>query len=499
MKNIQEIIMCVTLNGMSNRELFSHFPDPNSLQHRFVLGVVDKTFISDEEAIETFYGENTKSSNAKYRKLKHDVREKLLTLLFVMPDEEGAINEYRNARTKASKLSALTGILFSNSALVAGEEVALQCIQLSEKYELYDILIYVLSLLTKRYTDNGNKEKREYYKRKLINVRDMYDAELEAVELFEHFTIVTSKTTTPGERDMVVGEQCCVELEVIAQRFPSFAIRNKALKARLYYSAIVRNFHAVIAVCQESLVMLEKQPQFATKTLYGTAYIQTANSYYELHQYDKGRIAILDTYQYFRPLTVNWGTCLLYDLLILLRLEDHSNAITTLLEAQKYISGGGTKEFWREQIQLIHGYFAYLVKYSGADVDENTRNLASQFSINEFMLSTPELSKDKSGAYITKYVLELMFMIRENPDGAVTRIESVRNLRKKHARGKWHSRTSAFLSLLECYLENFCTLPQTPVTTRLLKALEPSEKNFHGASESMEPIEYRRLAQLLFI
>lgn len=499
MKSIQEIIMCVTSNGMSNRELFSYFPDPNSLQHRFVLGVVDKTFLNDEEVIETLYGEDSTSAKTKYRKLKHDVREKLLTLLFVMPDEEGSINEYRNARTKASKLSALTGILFSNSALIAGEEVAQQCIQLSEKYELYDILIYVLSLLTKRYTDNGNKERREHYKRKLIDVRDMYDAELEAVELFEHFSIVTSRTTTPGERDMILAEKYCAELEIIAERFPSFAIRNKALKARLYYSAFVRNFHDVITACQESLDMIENQPFFATKTLYGTINIQTANSYYELHQYDKAQTFIHKTYKYFRQYTVNWGTCLLYDALILLRLEQLNNASTTLFEARKYIEMGGTKDFWKEQMQMLHGYFAFLVKYSGVDIDENTRNLASQFSINEFMLTTPQLSKDKSGAYIPKYILELMFMIRQNPEGAVTRLESVRNLRKKHARGRWHTRTSVFLSLMEHYLDNFCTLPDTVVVKRLLKALEPSEKNFHGASESMEPIEYRRLAQLLFV
>lgn len=503
MKNLLDIIRTVTNNGMTKRDLFSEFSDPNSLQHKLVLGITDGTFINDEEAIHTLYKKTDSASKRSYKQLKYNVRNKLLGLLFIMPDEEGALNTPRKARTQALKLAAAGQILFINSFTTTAEEVLVQAAQIAKEYECFDVEYHALYFLQSHYSTQGNPLKLSEVQTRCRYLLEMLQAETEAKELFHHFAVVANTTSGTSERAIAVGEEVVNQLEVLVDKYPCFSIRNRYVKTFMFFSMLRREFDVALDAVKNTISLLEEYPKFANNTLYADSYMQMSNCLYELKEYDEAVIIITKAIQLSKSFTNNWANTLFYYVLILLRIENLNECAKVIQEAKEYIAEGGGTQLWREQMMVLHGYF-YVVctvhQRIGVTIPNDVMEIVQRYSHTEFMSNSPTITRDKRGSNIARVILDVLCLLLQSVDIASTRTEALRQYKKSYLRGSNYARSSAIFSLLELLIENNADITLvSKLGKRYITALEPSAKNHNAASECIEPIEYRRIWQLLVL
>lgn len=503
MKNLRDIIRTVTNNGMSKRELFSEFSDPNSLQHKLVLGIADGTFKNDKEAIETLYNEIDSSSKKSYKQMKYNVRSKLLGLLFIMPDEQGSINSFRKAHAQALKLAAAGHIIFINSFTQTAEEVLVQAAQLAEEFEFFDIEYHALSVLESHYSVEGKESKRKNAKERCRFLLKMLAAISDSKEYYNLFAVIANTTNSNSDQAILQAQEVVMKLSDLAEDFPCFATRNRHFLALMYLEILKRDFEKVIRAIQGIFTLLQEKPKFATQSHFSNAYMQLGYSYYELKNYPEALKSINLALQNSKQNTYNWAVNVKYQILILLRLEDIPSARKALTIAQEYANEGIENDTWKEQIQLLHGYYAFLcflLSKSGVNVDKPSLNFAEKFSLEHFMLNSKSLSRDKQGSNISRILLEILHLLITNPSGAQVKSESIRQYRKSYLKSIHHQRTNTLFQLLEILLENNYDLKliERKIYTKL-QLLEPSLENFGASTESIEPIEFRRLWQLIHV
>lgn len=496
MSALHDIIRTVTQNGMTKRELFSHFGDPNSRQHKLVLGITDDTFKTDDEAITVLYGSVDASTKRMFKQLKYNVRGKLLGLLFTMPDEEGALNDRRKVHAEALKLAAAGKILFINSYTDTAEDVLIQAVRKAREHEFFDVEYHALCNLQSHYSTQGEQKKRVDVRQRMEYLMEMLNAEMNAREHFNHFTTIASKTTGYSARAAIVAEEVVENLRMLAKDYPCFSIRNWYRKAEMFRWMLHDDYEKALESVRGTIELLEEYPRFATQTLYADSYMQSGYCHYELQDYQTALAENTRALELSKPQTYNWANVLKLRLLTLLRMEDFPAFMAELRTAYEYIGNGGGTDFWREQIQLLHGYFAWLcraMQRTGVEVAPAALEIAAQFSINDFMIASPNITADKKGTNVARVILDVMFLLIDNPDGAEVRLEALLQYRKQYLRGRQFARTSAFIHLVELlFTNNFDMQTVLDLGKKERALLNPSVKNKNCVSESFEPIPLLR-------
>lgn len=369
-------------------------------------GIVKDQFKSDEEAAKILYDDE--SASPKYRKLKSDLKDRLVEAVSLSDINEKDMSDYQKAYYQCHRewlsLKLLSGQNFNESA----QYVAQRLLKKAAKYDFTFLCLDITSYLRLYFgLLAGNRKQMQEYSDLFLHYEAVYRAESEAETLYTNLIV-----NFTNQRSKVQSLQSTV-LEAYNKVAPSLE-QFKTYRVQLYGRMIglmcftnVDDHAGALRYSEESIHFFEALPYEARAPLQ-MFYLQCLRCHAQLHQFGLG-LKVADRYEKLvRDGTYNWfkyNELRLYMHLHNNQLEEGATILISVLKHPRFgFLPENSQEIWR----LYEAYLYWL-----ATMGKITNLSPQKYKPAKFFNSTPIFSKDKSGINVAILIIKYLYLFSE--------------------------------------------------------------------------------------
>lgn len=390
-------------------------------------------FKNDTDAAKYFYGEDATDRSLTYRRFKSTFRERLINTLFFIDMRHPNFNDLETATMNIQKEWAAINILFAKGDFRLAAELSERLLPIALKFELTEIVVYITDRLKNAYGGQiGNFKKYGHYKRLQKEQMEIWQAEIQAKDLYEELRIHSIKSNAHKPFVVKVAQEGLKGLQPALEKYKTLRLVYFAYIVKIGQCISLREYEIAINTCNEAIDAFKKKP-FEAQRLMNAFLNQKLVCYIQLKEYDKGQLLIEEILAVQIKGTLSWFKTLEHATLLALHTKNYEDAYIF------YIKARNQKEFATLELRhleiwhLYRGYLYFLI------ASKNIKNLTlktsefDNFRMARFLNDTTIFGRDKQGMNIPILVLKLaMSLLDEKYGQVIDSIEALSLFKQRH-------------------------------------------------------------------
>lgn len=406
-------------------------------------GIAKGRFQTDEAAAKALYDEGLEGS--KYRKLKSDLRNRLMDAVLEINGHQKNYSDYQRAYYECHRLWAVVRILTGQNANAAALSIANRLLRQAEKYDFTLLAMDVASFLRTQYglresNDRRFHEMNEHFER----YRKMYDAESEAEALYTTLVVHYVNNRSAAAELQRQTTQYWDLVSPLMEQFQSYKLQMYGFMIGLMQHTTSNNYRLALAVCDEAIRFFNSRT-YEPRVPLQIFYYQRLICNIQLKQFEEGRQSADYCLGIMQEGTFNWFKYRELYLQLSLHTGEYSKAAEILDETIHHprfeFLPENVKEIWRVCEAFVH--YLVLTGRAGLGMD------APKFKLAKFINDTPIFSKDKRGINVAIIVIKLLILFQEGRfSQALNEVEAIEQYCYRHLRGENEKRSYYFLKML---------------------------------------------------
>ena len=492
---LSQLISIVTRNKL--KSIDTNFYNSNERTKIFELyeDISDSKLLDEQSIMYRLYG-NSIHDKLNYHRLKRQLSDKLVDLLFLIDSSKSQHNNIAEAYDLCHKYYAAVKMLSSRRARKASAFFSEKTYKIAEKYEFTDILLGLSKELRAYYAIiGGNKRKYLYYNDKTSYYSKLYFAELKAEEFYSQLVIMV---------DFSKSNKIAHKESIKAFIRSSFELMSKysSYRLNLYSYAIcaigyelLLDYEKTILTCDEALRYFKKNKHLSNKIALFTFNFRKISCLFLLGNKLKAYEVAKKCLTLEDVGSPNWYKLQSYNLIVCLHLSRYEEAYITYkatIDCENFSKQSvAIKEPWL----VNEAYIYYLCLRQVINTPLNKR--LKKFRLNKFLNEVPNYSKDKRGMNISILIIQVLFLLHQKKYGKIIdRTEALQVYTHRYLRKDATFRSNCFIKmLLQLPKANFHRVAVERKTAELRKKLS-SVGIIHNQSAEVEIIPYEVLWEL---
>lgn len=492
MENLRELVFLVNRNKLRALEVADYTLNHNSKLSELYQGLVEDRFVSDEDAAEQLYPDE--ESRGNYRKLKHNLSNRLLDLVFLVDLNDTSSNDYQKAYYDCYKQWAAVKILLGKNARRNAMKLAKKVLACTEKFEFTELSAAICKVLRLHYGEREGKFKEfQHYNTLYKRYQAILNEESEAEELYLQLVInyVNNKSTKKALYQTASSyyEQIKQSLET----YDSYQLQLYGYLIRLTMYTSINDYVTTVKICDEAINFYECK-DFEAHVPLQIFYYQKLVCYIQLRKFEAGLEAAHKCLSFIAEGSFNWFKYNELYLILHLHTKEYQKAYELYNKVINHPKFAFLPSSLSEMWQIYEAYIYYLILNNRVTIQADDKYF-TKFKVGRFMNSTPIFSKDKRGMNISILIIQILFFIQEKKYvKAVAKTDAIKQYSYRYLHQDDTFRSNCFVKML--MLIPKCHFHQAAVkrkTASYLKKLAAVPMEVSGQTYEVEIIPYEEL------
>ncbi len=488
MQDLKEIILLLIQHGIQP------FKGADSKSKLLALwdGIAKGKFSTDEAAAKALYDESFEGS--KYRKLKSDLRERLLDAVLEIDGNQKSYSDYQKAYYECHKQWTVVRILTGQNANAAALSVATRLLRQAEKYDFTLLAMDIASYLRTQYglresNDKKFREAHEVFERH----RKTYDAENLAEALYTTLVVRYVNNRSAQSDVSRFATEYWEQISPLMEQHLTYKLQMYGYMIGLMRHTAANDHAKALLACNEAILFFRRRA-YEPRVPLQIFYYQRLICNIQLRQFEEGQASADYCLKIMQEGTFNWFKYRELYLQLSLHTSEFGRAeeilYETLQHARFEFLPENVKEIWR-----IYEAFVHFVVSAGGVGGKVSKQ---KFKLAKFINDTPIFSKDKSGINIAIIVVKLLLMLQERKfSQMLDEVEAVEQYCYRHLRGDNAQRSYYFLKmLLHIPTSGFDPVQSVAKAERYLTKLKEPPLQVANQPHEIEVIPYEILWEI---
>ncbi len=409
---------------------------------RLYEGIALGKFHSDTEAEKVIYPGSL--GGAAYRKLKSDLKERLLEAVNQIDTNQSQFSDFQKAYYYCHRQWAIVRILTGLNANNAALNLAAKLLKISEKFHLTLLTMDIASYLRVQYgLREGNDSKYKEAKAAFTQSKAVYDAESLAEEMYVELVSGYVNVRTVKEELLEVVNDNFEKIAPSMALYKSYKLQMYGYLVGLLRYTCINDFENASQYCEEAIRFFKSLPYEAPTPLQ-IFYYQSLVCNIQTRRFKEGKIAADECLRLMSEGTFNWFKYQELFLKLSLHSGEYEQSVQTLQSILHHprfeFLPDNVKEVWA----ICEAYIYCLsllgkVKMVGSD----------KFNLGYFERKTTIFSKDKGGLNVAILIVRFLIQLQE---GNVRKImdeqDALNQYCYRHLKGENTRRSYWFIKML---------------------------------------------------
>ncbi len=446
MEEIKEIISVVSRKKIRKIETISQDMSDTKLFQLYDL-IESGTVKSDDEAMIVLYKKVTDKSRSSYSRLKYSLKRRLLnTMFFIRTNSLVTEQEQAVAYVESMKRVMEVQLLASGGASQMAIKMAKSWLPKVERYEFWDLAIFVARLLRRRYVVRSpNFTQFQKYDKKLNQYLQIESRIIEAEGLYYQLVV-----------QIISNKSANLQLSEQARKYEKILSKQKSVipsfKLDFYKNAItvIKQMSAYeypkAAKTLEKAINTLKEPKFFSAFYTGYLVNLVACNIY-LKQYEKGQLNLERALKFTPKGSFNWVQTKSTHITLALHAKEYGAIPVIYLEVTKLSKFKKIPSIFKE-IWVLYFAWMYLLGRLGL-TELPPRFIPKQFDLEKWLENVEVVSKDKNLLSINVRIIRTINWLLDEDYGAlIEREDSLKRYRYRYVRNSAQRRANLILRYL---------------------------------------------------
>lgn len=496
MQDLHELAQIVTRNKLRDIELISTPEAGNSSKlWEFYEALQDNKFVTDEDASLYFY--NSTDSNSSYRKLRNNLKNRLINSVFFINVKQASYTDRERAYYECYKDWAAAKILFAKDARVSGIGLCHKLLNLAIKFEFTDLALDVARMLRLHYgTMEGDIKKMDYYHEICLKYEDIWQKEGLAEWLYiDLVSRYVHNKATKGKIHQA-AKKSYAQLKDALEKYDTYKLQLCGILLQTIVYTSIHDYKNTIQVCEKAIRFFESKDYNVNASMQIFLH-QLMVCHTQLKQYAEGKAIAEKCLAISEEGTFNWFKNQELYLLLSMHTAAYQQAYRIFNEAVNNNRFRFLPQVIQETWKIYEAYIHYLIDVGRITMDADDTRF-NKFRLGKFINDTPIFSKDKRGMNIPILVIQILFMILQQKfDAAIDSIEAIEKYCSRHLKKDDTYRSNCFIKmLLQIPISNFHRAAVERKAAKFLEGLLSTPLEVANQTHEIEIIPYQDLWQL---
>lgn len=442
MKNLREIALIVDKVKLKASDLFLSDSSSSSMIYQYFQKIKRGEFGDDNEASNFFFEED--SNCQRYKNLKRNLREKLISTLFFI-DPQKASSDYERAYLYCCKNMFAAKILLYLQAKESGIRLCQKVLTKATAFELTEFMVEASKFLRLHFGMRvGDLENFNYYNEIFKRFSKIYEMENLGQEYYALLMLPNIQSKSNNE---LVGERAETYYKDLApymNQFTSPFLHFMGKYIQVIGTMSKNQYDLTIRLCKNAIKFFEEKPYSYNAPLRVFLHILLI-CYTQKKDYANGKEAAKKSNMLVRKGTHNWYVNKELHLVLALHSNEYQEALRIFNTSVNYHKFEVLPPVVKERWLIIEAYIHFLIKIGKIEREGSIR----KFRLGKFLNSIPTFSKDKRGLNIPILIIQILFMIGDKDyDQAIDRYESIKKYSSRYLRKGETFRSNCFINML---------------------------------------------------
>lgn len=495
MKELRELVLVMENNGCGATAMFNGSSGTASKLSVFYKGISQNSWESDDNAAKALYpGEGSHSS---YRKLKSDLKERLVDTILTLKFNSNKYNSYQKAYYRSHREWAAAKILLGQNANDAAADLATKLLRQARQFDFSGLAMDICSVLRLYYGARmGDMVRFEEFNKLFSEHQEIYQAENRAEEFYIILSsgFVNNKSTKEDIRDK--AKDFHDELLPALKKFNSHRLHFYGALIELACHTSINDYTTALTVC-ERYIQFFLQKDYEAHVPLQILYYQELLCHVQLKNFKAGRTAAENCCKLLAEGSYNWFKYQESIFLLAMHTNEYQAAYEIYSEVIKNkrfnLLPDNVKEIWK----IFAAYLAYLIRFE--KIKPSANDSLKNFKLSRFQNETPVFSKDKKGMNIGILVAQLLHLLSEGKKSQfIDKVESLEQYTYKYLRNDHTLRSHYFIKiLLQIPLSGFDKSTFLAKTRTYLEKMSAVPSEAANQTNEIEIIPFEELYQML--
>ncbi len=406
-------------------------------------GILERRYNTDKEAAMGLY--KGVDGEVNYRKLKHDLRERLFRLVLEIDTNKNEFSDYQKAYFELHRrwviFRSLTGMNANHASLF----IASRLMRDAEKYDLTLLALDVASFLRVQYgLREPNDKKFKELNKDFNRLLQVFNLESQAEEMYATLLVISANNRS-YQKDL--DQKAKEYWDQLAQKVATM----QTYKLQLYYYLIgfmrftnAGDYARALETCKEAIVFFENRPYNAKEPL-EIFYYQSLLINTRIKHFEDGESSAAKCMRLIEDGSYNWFKFRELFLQLILSSNKLDRSLEVLEETLRHPRFGSLPENSKEIWRIYEAYVYWLCQMGRVPMPLD----AQKFKIFKFINETPIFSKDKMGVNIAILIIKFLWMLHEHRlNQLLDEVSALERYCYSHLRGKTEKRSYTFIKML---------------------------------------------------
>jgi len=455
-------------------------------------GIAKGRFATDEAAAAALY--DGADIGSKFRKLKSDLRDRLLSAVLEIDGDQKSNSDYQKAYYDCHKQWTVVRILTGQNANSAALSVATKLLRQAEKFDFTLLAMDIASYLRTQYGLRESNDKKFREANEIFDqYRKMYDAENQAETYYTTLIVRYVNNRSAQTEVSELAAQYWGEICPSMQSFATYKLQMYGYMIGLMRHTAANDHAKALEACNEAIAFFKKRP-YEPRVPLQIFYYQRLICNIQLRQFEEGQDSADYCLKIMQEGTFNWFKYRELYLQLSLHTREFEQAAEVLDGTLNHVRfeflPENVKEIWR----IYEAYIHYLI-LAGKAPEKTPRQ---KFKLAKFINDTPIFSKDKSGINIAIIVVKILLMLQERRfSQLLDEVEAIEQYCYRYLRGDNAQRSYAFIKmLLHIPTSGFDAAQSIAKAERYLQKLHETPLQIANQTHEIEVIPYEILWEI---
>ena len=495
MKELRELVLVIENNGNNGASLFNGGINTTSKLSAFYKGISKNHWDSDDNAARALYpGDKSPSS---YRKLKSDLKERLLDSILSLKFNHRKYNSYQKAYYRGHRDWAVAKILLGQNANEAAADIATRLLRQARLFDFSGLAMDICSVLRLYYGARmGDMTRFEEYNQLFAQYQEIYQFENRAEEFYIILSsgFVNNKSSKEDIRDKAT--LFFQQLQPALKKYDAHRLHFYGALIELAGYTAVNEYAAALKVC-ERYIQFFLNKEYEAHVPLQILYYQELLCHVQLNNFSAGRIAAENCRKLLAEGSYNWFKYQESAFLLAMHTQEFQSAYEIYSDVKKnkrfYLLPDNIVEIWK----IFEAYLVYLIRLQ--IIIPGSKSEHKQFKLSRFQNETPVFSKDKKGMNIAILIAQFLMLLLEGKKSRfIDKVESIEQYVYKYLRSDHTLRSHYFIKiLLQIPLSGFDKATFLTKTSGYLEKMSAVPMELANQTNEIEIIPFEDLYQMI--
>lgn len=393
-------------------------------------GIADGELHSDEEASIQLFG---KSSDARFYKLKHSLREQLINTVLLIENRSDRNGDPYRDFIELRKQLYVGEVLWKKGNPFVANDILERTLKRAIRYDMTELIVAALPMLRSFvFTYSPDQKKYDEYNLLAKKWSTIYLAEVDIRNIYDD--LVSSyvfKTKTP----LQIAKQARIQLAEHKTRFHD--ISTVEYTYFIHFIQVIEKlnenkFQEAIQISWKAIEVLRNR-DFTPRAYIRLFLLQVIASTLRFEGFLEGRRAVIEYLKIVTEGDPPWFRIYQMYLYLCIQSREFPTAVSVTNKIFKHKKFKRLPDVYKEIWHLLRAYLAWIIDTGNTGVLEGEE--LHQFRVARFVNQVPGFSKDKQGMNLAVLIIQCLWLTHQKKYAAArNRFESLDRYCGRHIR-----------------------------------------------------------------